>query len=217
MKEFKSAQKTPVKTYQNSVHGNAFKKDNIGAAVCSDCHGTHDLHPPADIKSKLYRFNVPGTCSKCHENEYITYKMSIHGKAVESKRKEAPVCTDCHGEHKIFAFKDPDSSVYSSAVSDRTCAPCHVSEQIITKFELPADRIDTYKKSYHGIASKEGNVIVANCVSCHGFHDILPSSDPKSSTNPDNIKATCGKCHPETSFIQFTHAQLSKLQKGKSK
>jgi cytochrome b subunit of formate dehydrogenase len=37
---------------------------------------------------------------------------------------------------------------------------------------------------------------VANCASCHGVHNILSSSDPKSSIYPKNLPATCGKCHP---------------------
>jgi cytochrome b subunit of formate dehydrogenase len=37
---------------------------------------------------------------------------------------------------------------------------------------------------------------VANCASCHGFHDILPASDPLSSVNKANLPQTCGKCHP---------------------
>jgi cytochrome b subunit of formate dehydrogenase len=37
---------------------------------------------------------------------------------------------------------------------------------------------------------------VANCASCHGVHNILPSSDPKSTINPKNLPGTCGKCHP---------------------
>ncbi len=37
---------------------------------------------------------------------------------------------------------------------------------------------------------------MANCASCHGYHNILPSSDPKSTVNAKNLPATCGKCHP---------------------
>lgn len=46
------------------------------------------------------------------------------------------------------------------------------------------------------MASKVGSSTVANCASCHGVHDILPSSDPRSKINPANLAATCGKCHP---------------------
>jgi cytochrome b subunit of formate dehydrogenase len=38
-------------------------------------------------------------------------------------------------------------------------------------------------------------VIVANCASCHGVHNILPSSDPRSTVNPANLDVTCGQCH----------------------
>jgi cytochrome b subunit of formate dehydrogenase len=38
-------------------------------------------------------------------------------------------------------------------------------------------------------------VVVANCASCHGVHDILPSSDPQSTINRANLAVTCGKCH----------------------
>jgi cytochrome b subunit of formate dehydrogenase len=37
---------------------------------------------------------------------------------------------------------------------------------------------------------------VANCASCHGVHNILPSSDAKSTINAKNLPNTCGKCHP---------------------
>ena len=34
-----------------------------------------------------------------------------------------------------------------------------------------------------------------SCASCHGVHNIFPSSDPRSTVNPKNLAATCGKCH----------------------
>jgi cytochrome b subunit of formate dehydrogenase len=37
---------------------------------------------------------------------------------------------------------------------------------------------------------------VADCASCHGYHGILPSADPKSMTHVSNLSKTCGKCHP---------------------
>src|SRR5574338_805631 len=40
-----------------------------------------------------------------------------------------------------------------------------------------------------------GSRIVANCASCHGVHNILPSSDPKSMINAANLPQTCGQCH----------------------
>jgi hypothetical protein len=61
---------------------------------------------------------------------------------------------------------------------------------------LPSDRLVSFDSSFHGLASKEGSQTVANCASCHGVHNILPSSDPKSTINPKNLPKTCGQCHP---------------------
>ena len=50
--------------------------------------------------------------------------------------------------------------------------------------------------SIHGYAvSKEGLLVAANCMSCHGSHHILSHKDPQSPTYKTNIPNTCGTCH----------------------
>src|SRR5215813_5512514 len=44
--------------------------------------------------------------------------------------------------------------------------------------------------------AKLGAQTVANCASCHDVHNILPSSDPRSTINRANLIKTCGQCHP---------------------
>lgn len=195
MDQYRLTQKEPYRTYLESIHGQSFLEGEKYAAVCTDCHGSHDLHSPNNPESKIYRFNVPKTCSKCHENVYNTYKMSVHAKALFAGIKDAPVCIDCHGEHSIKSKTETDSSVYPSSVV-KTCTHCHASEKIMTKYNLPTDILETYMQSYHGVAYQYGSLVAANCASCHGFHDVLQSSDPRSSVNPANIGSTCGKCHP---------------------
>jgi len=56
--------------------------------------------------------------------------------------------------------------------------------------------LKTFSDSYHGLAGQYGVTTVANCASCHGAHDILPSDDPDSSVHKDNLAKTCGQCHP---------------------
>jgi formate dehydrogenase gamma subunit len=65
-----------------------------------------------------------------------------------------------------------------------------------TKFKLPPDRVKTFFESYHGLAAQYGSTLAANCASCHGYHRVLPSSDPRSTTHKDHLVQTCGKCHP---------------------
>jgi len=55
MAEIKLTEKEPFDTYLHSVHGVAFKDGKANAAVCSDCHGTHDLHSASNPESKIYR------------------------------------------------------------------------------------------------------------------------------------------------------------------
>ncbi len=197
MAQYNLLEKEPVMTYSETVHGKALMEKGLTqAAVCTDCHGSHNLSSPGNPKSKIYRPNVPRTCGKCHENVLNTYLRSIHGKAAMAGIRDAPVCTDCHGEHNIKSHKNPLSSVYSTVIAEKTCGQCHNSERIISKYHLPADRLQTYRQSYHGLASKMGITTVANCVSCHGAHNILPSSDPDSAVYKNNLPRTCGKCHP---------------------
>src|SRR6202007_1864288 len=73
---------------------------------------------------------------------------------------------------------------------------CHEGMRMSQEFGFSGRRVTTYMASYHGLAAKLGSTVVANCASCHGAHSILPSSDPRSSTNKANLVKNCGHCHP---------------------
>jgi cytochrome b subunit of formate dehydrogenase len=196
MEKFHLRQRSPIVSYEKSVHGIALlEKRELNAAVCSDCHGTHDLHKSTNPESKLYWRNVPATCGKCHENVDQTYMRSVHGAAVKAGVRDAPVCTDCHGEHSIQAVKLATSRVAPANIPE-TCGQCHAAQRIVTQYRLPPNVFATYVQSFHGLALQGGNLTAANCASCHGVHDILPASDPLSMINPQNLPQTCGKCHP---------------------
>ncbi len=182
-------------SYQESVHGLATEKGSKKAAVCTDCHGTHEILPANDEKSPIYKFNVPATCGKCHTAVEQTFMQSIHGQGISRGNGLAPVCTDCHGIHSIKAHIDPNSSVSEQNLARTTCARCHEGVRLSQEFGVQGNRVSTYLDSYHGLASEGGSVVVANCASCHGVHNILPSSDPRSTINKANLDVTCGKCH----------------------
>ena len=90
---------------------------------------------------------------------------------------------------------DPKSAVAAGNVGN-TCASCHASVKLSSEFGVAGNRVSSYLASYHGMASKVGSATVANCASCHGVHNILPSSDPRSTINHANLAKTCGQCHP---------------------
>jgi len=182
-------------SYQESVHGLAVEKGSKKAAVCTDCHGSHEILPANDAKSPIYKFNVPGTCGKCHAAVQQTFVSSIHGQGLARGNGLSPTCTDCHGIHTIKAHIDPNSSVSEQNIALTTCARCHEGVRLSQEYGVAGNRVSTYLDSYHGLASEGGSAVVANCASCHGVHNILPSSDPNSTVNHANLDATCGKCH----------------------
>ncbi len=185
----------PFLSYRESVHAKALAQGNSSAAVCTDCHNSHDILPAADPRSPIAKVNVPATCSKCHKSESAEFMQSVHGQAVMRGVSRSPVCTDCHGIHGITSPVDKVSANASTAVATDTCAGCHEGVTLTREFGVAGERVSSYKDSYHGLASKMGSRVVANCASCHGVHNILPSSDPKSMISANNLPQTCGQCH----------------------
>ncbi len=194
--------------YEHSVHGIEVLAGNEKAPVCADCHGTHDIYSPSKKESTVYKQNSPRTCGKCHIDVYATYRESIHGTALADGILDSPDCVSCHGEHNISRHSDADSKVIGSAIV-KTCSECHNSVGVASKYGIKSDRVSTVEHSFHGVATEIGNQTVANCASCHDYHDIRPSSDPKSAIHPDNIMATCGRteCHPEAT-LRFASGQI---------
>jgi cytochrome b subunit of formate dehydrogenase/nitrate/TMAO reductase-like tetraheme cytochrome c subunit len=185
----------PFLSYQSSVHGRAVANGSQKAAVCTDCHGVHQILPASDPKSPISKVAVASTCGKCHTDVANTFTASIHGQAIARGNMLAPTCTDCHGIHSIKRHTDPNSPVAEQNVSRDICARCHEGVRLSQEFGVPGNRVTSYFDSYHGLAAEGGSVVAANCSSCHGVHNILPSSDPRSTINRANLDVTCGQCH----------------------
>lgn len=179
--------------HASSVHGAELKKGNQAAPDCAVCHGA--AHEIPQARSVEYRKKVPELCGMCHGEVGSHYNASVHGRALAQGVSDAPVCTDCHGEHSIQRPSVTTSAVHPLHVRE-TCARCHGDLRLMKRFGLPSDRITSFDNSFHGLAAKAGSQTVANCASCHGFHDILPSQDKQSRTHPANLSKTCGQCHP---------------------
>jgi cytochrome b subunit of formate dehydrogenase len=193
----------PVDSYKQSVHGRAVAVGSEKAANCNNCHGNHAIFPARDARSRVNHWKVSDTCGECHKEIAKIYNESVHGDAVKSGVKDAPVCVDCHGEHLILGPKNPDSPVNVANVSAETCGRCHSSARMAKLYDLPADRVPSYADSYHGLAMKGGKLTAANCASCHGIHNIFKSADARSTVNAANLGKTCGQCHNGASEARY--------------
>jgi len=200
--------------YKNSAHGKALAEGNPKAPVCQDCHGDHFILPGSDSRSQVSHRNIPQTCGECHLEIYAQYQESVHGQALAKGVKDAPVCTDCHGEHNILKPQDKTSTVNPGTIVN-TCSRCHAKVVIMEKYGVKAEQVATYRESFHGIANEFGMLKAANCASCHTAHQIFPEQDPRSSVNSRNIPYTCGKCHPGAN-ANFAKGRIHLNPKDKS-
>jgi predicted CXXCH cytochrome family protein len=185
-----------IKQYEKSIHFEGLVKAGLATSSnCSNCHGAHDVRHVHDPDSRVSRKNIIQTCGKCHVGIERDYLEGVHGIDYEKSLKDVPVCTDCHSEHDITSHQNLSSRVYATKIAE-VCSRCHDDETLSRQYGFITARLKTYANSFHGTASRFGEARVANCASCHGFHDIRPSADPKSMIHQDNLPETCGNCHP---------------------
>jgi len=185
--------------YNRSAHFKALEKSGLTmSANCSHCHGAHNITAVADPGSLVSRKNIIKTCGTCHVGIQKSYLEGVHGLDYVKGIKDVPVCTDCHSEHDILSPEDVNSSVYATKVA-QVCSRCHDDLALSRQYGFLTSRLKTYSESFHGTAARFGEIRVANCASCHGYHDIRASSDPKSTIHKNNLPATCGQCHPGAS------------------
>jgi len=203
--------------YLESVHGRGLAEDahtngewNKGhTAVCTDCHGTHDLRTAQDPESSINRHHIATTCGKCHTDISKLYLDSIHGKAVALGIEDSPTCIDCHDEHLIKPHLDPTARINPEHIAKDLCGTCHTDPSLVAKYGINPGVVSSYLDSYHGWAIDRGSKLVATCIDCHTVHDIKSPQDPTSSVHPANVTGTCAKCHvgSNPTFAQsYTHA-----------
>ena len=108
--------------YTNSVHGTeVLKKGNPAAAVCSDCHTTHDIQSPAHASTKVA---ITQNCGNCHIESYRTYTQTYHGQVHRLGYAYTAKCADCHSAHNAQRVSDPASRVHPNNRL-ATCQQCH--------------------------------------------------------------------------------------------
>jgi predicted CXXCH cytochrome family protein len=192
----------------DGVHQQALAGGNKEAAVCSDCHGAHNVEKPGEPRS-----NIPRMCERCHSQIFNLYRESVHGAALIGEgNQDVPSCTDCHGVHNVQGPSTGPFHLYSPTL----CAKCHANPELMNKYGVSTNVFNSYIADFHGTTvtlfektapGQETNKAV--CVDCHGVHDIAASDDPvKSLAVRENLLATCQKCHPDAT-TNFPDAWLS--------
>ncbi len=187
--------------YKTSQHGKSLLEGNSRVAVCSDCHGYHDVLSVSDPNSTVYALNLPKTCNKCHGNEKIMnhydlptdifekYKNSVHGRALfEKKDTGVANCASCHGSHGAVPPGVKDIGA--------TCGKCHVNEK------------NNFLESVHAKVVEQGKF--SECVSCHSNHEVAPA-------NVAMYDHVCAQCHqPQSPAFQVGQRIHDLLQRSEN-
>lgn len=185
-----------LKTFREGVHGSDLEsKRSPNAATCTSCHTAHNVAGTGLPWSTVAPARVASTCAACHLEASVQFSGSVHAIATGRGAPHSGTCVDCHSSHAILPAATPASPTSALQVSGLTCSRCHGSVELTEMHRLPASVVADFQGSFHGLAGAIGDRRVANCASCHGYHDVRPSWDPQSRIGPANLATTCGQCH----------------------
>jgi len=183
--------------YLTSVHGKLRAKGDDKVAVCTDCHGVHDLRPASDTRSKVHPLNIAQTCARCHADaaymkgysiptdQFAGYSASVHHEALTVRGDlSAPTCTTCHGNH---GAAPPGVSTVQNV-----CSTCHVFQAQL------------FDSSPHKAAFEAASL--PGCVTCHSNHRISHPTDAMLGTGPQSV---CTNCHTDGDAGYQASAQIA--------
>jgi hypothetical protein len=135
-------------------------------------------------------------------------------RAAAAPQDDARTCFVCHADPEAASpagrriFVDPDA--FNASVHAEVglgCVGCHADLVGVEDFphapDLAAVNCAHCHPAYgpeplagvHGVLSPRLAAKPVVCKDCHGYHDVLPSSSPRSRVHAANIPATCGACH----------------------
>lgn len=126
-----------VARWKRSVHADAmFKKGDLTAPTCNDCHGNHGAAPPG-VEAVAF------VCGNCHGREAELFQASEKHKAFaeHNEMAEGAKCSECHDDlapnvvnipafsecitcHENHAVARPTIALLGS-LPDTPCALCH--------------------------------------------------------------------------------------------
>ena len=192
-----------VKTeYTESIHAKEFS--------CTACHGGDatavSLEAHALTKGytgRLDRKGIPALCASCHADpnqmksfglptdQYAQYQTSQHGMRLAQGDVRVAICTDCHGTHRILRLQEPTSPTARQNILV-TCGRCHSDQTLMGEYNLPADQVEKFRTSVHGVSLLDDEHPSApTCATCHGAHGAV-------APHVGSIRAICGHCHSRT-------------------
>ena len=181
---------------------------------CTRCHGTHAVVP---VKSSAFAFADGAqvdACGRCHVREKEHFNASAHGRAFAAKEQNAPDCLTCHREGVVA--RTPDTPTLEQKLAQtKQCESCHVGKPDVAGQALRGNKfVASFDHSVHGAALQKGDAKAANCVDCHGAHDMNRAMASNARINKRHVADTCAQCHAKVAAEYNASVHASALRKG---
>ncbi len=173
--------------YWTSGHGRALRTQHDAAvAVCTDCHGVHEILSPKNPASPVYFQNIPRTCGRCHSDPKRMsshdlphqipeqYARSVHGINVLKKGDSgSPNCATCHGSH--------GAAPPGFADVRHVCSRCHQQTE------------QNFRASIHGKIDA-----FPGCIGCHsGSEKLWDHEIHRAMIKPDRLPELLRTLEPQ--------------------
>ncbi|MFA5057149.1 MAG: cytochrome b/b6 domain-containing protein [Opitutaceae bacterium] len=182
--------------------------------TCTACHGTHAVARRQSADFPFTPARQTEACGRCHQPARDQFLASAHGRAGAAGLKEAPACLDCH---RLSVARRPGEKpgIELKLAQTRLCESCHLQKPAVGDRTLRGTKfVASFAHSAHGAALQRGLVEAANCVDCHGSHEMNQAMVAGSRVNKTRLPETCARCHQaQTAEYNFSVHAVA-LRKG---
>ncbi len=150
-------------------------------------------------------------CIRCHSGMMKKYALPAQNYHDDIHSQAGVLCSDCHGgdpsNPRHHDRKDPKQNFRGKPAPQDIpglCSHCHGNPVYMRgkNPSLPVDQLEKYRTSRHGeLLLGQGDPKPAQCVSCHGVHNIRQAGDPASKVYATNLPGTCAACHADEKYM----------------
>jgi len=150
---------------------------------CANCHSQlgDELQKPADLYQNDLHSSLGFSCAVCHGGESKSDDMDV-------------------SMNKSKGF----IGVPKRSIRYEVCIKCHADDKKMHQygFKKSSNQYEKLKTSVHFRPSANNQGPIADCITCHGVHNIVRVTSPASPVYPTKIVNLCGSCHSNASYMK---------------
>lgn len=149
-----------VETLEQGLHAQAIRAGNMTAAVCTDCHGAHDVESVTEYPELLAT-----VCGDCHTATLQEWRVSAHAEMGDAG------CSTCHSPHAQTLRVGEDSTAL--------CMNCHEEmDPILVHVQHAGDDYPVECVDCHMYVPEQSDTILVSYEQMPSGHSMQMDSTP---------------------------------------